>query len=170
MMGRGPDQETEEILVLKSLISAAVILTLAGTTAVSAAAAPAHQGASRGRVFIHEIFYNSPGPDRGSNASLNAEWVDLHNSSGHPIVLTHWTLRDKAGHVYKFGPYRLRAHRDVKIHTGHGRNTATDRYWNHGAYVWNNDGDTAVLKSAGGTVKSRCSYSDPSESSASTIC
>src|SRR6266566_3756164 len=157
--------------MVRNLLTAAMIIGLCSIAVAPAVAAPAHHGAARGRVFIHEIFYNSPGADHGSNSSLNAEWVDLHNSSGHPIALTHWTLRDKAGHVYKFrGTFRLRAHKDVKIHTGSGRDTRTDRYWNHGWYIWNNDGDTAVLKSASGSVKSRCSYSDPRERHASVIC
>ena len=91
--------------------------------------------------------------------------------SGHPIALTHWTLRDKAGHVYTFaGVLRLRAHKDVKIHTGRGRDTRTDRFWGKRAYVWNNDADTATLKSGTGSVKSRCSYSDPNERHASALC
>jgi Lamin Tail Domain len=148
-----------------------MIIGLCSLAVAPAAASPGHQGAARGRVFIHEIFYNSPGSDNGSNSSLNAEWVDLRNSSGHPITLTHWTLRDKAGHVYKFmGTFRLRAHKDVMIHTGRGSDTRTNRFWGRRAYVWNNDGDTAVLKSPSGSLKSRCTYSDPSERHASVIC
>jgi lamin tail-like protein len=118
----------------------------------------------------HEIFYNSPGPDRGSNASLNAEWIQLRNSSGHSVTLTHWTLRDRAGYLYTFGTCRLNAHGSVKIHTGGGSNTQTNRYWGHSWYIWNNNGDGATLKNASGTVVSRCSYSDPGENSASKIC
>jgi Lamin Tail Domain len=150
---------------MKRTIAAAVLLlgtiTMLGSTAAQAATSP---------VAIHEIFYNSPGPDRGSNASLNAEWVQLRNSSGHSVTLTHWTLRDRAGHVYTFGTYRLNAHGSVKIHTGKGSNTQTNRYWGHSWYIWNNNGDGATLKNASGTVISRCSYSDPGENSASKIC
>jgi hypothetical protein len=32
------------------------------------------------RMQIHEIYYNSPGPDHGGNSSLNHEWVQLHNN------------------------------------------------------------------------------------------
>ena len=157
--------------MLRNLLTAAIVIGLCGLAAAPAAASPTHHGAARGRVFIQRIFYNSPGSDDRSNSSLNAEWVDLHNSSGHPITLTHWTLRDKDGHVYKFKTrYRLRAHKDVRIHTGHGRNTSTNRFWGSGNYVWNNDGDTAVLKSASGSVKSRCTYSDPSEQRSSVTC
>ena len=110
------------------------------------------------RIQINEIYYNSPGSDTGSNSSLNGEWVRLYNTSSSNIRLTNWTLRDAAGHVFKFGTYTLGAHRYVKIHTGHGTRTQTDRYWNLNWYVWNNTGDTATLRdSLGGTVDS-CHY------------
>jgi Lamin Tail Domain len=131
--------------------------------------APVAQASSR-PVVIRKIYYNSPGPDLGSNSSLNAEWVKLHNRTGHRVTLTHWTLRDRAGHVYRFGTYRIKAHGYVKIHTGRGHNTQTNRYWRRSAYVWNNNGDRATLKNANGTVKSRCSYSDPREIRAFKIC
>ena len=114
------------------------------------------------RIQISEIYYNSPGTDTGSNSSLNAEWVQLHNTSSSKISLTNWTLRDAAGHVFKFAAYTLGAHSYVKIHTGHGTRTQTDRYWNMGWYVWNNTGDTATLRdSSAGTVDS-CHYTGTS--------
>ena len=65
---------------------------------------------------ISEIFYNSPGPDHGSNASLNAEWVLLHNTSGSRITMTGWTLRDGGQkHTFTFGTYTIDAHGFVKI-------------------------------------------------------
>jgi hypothetical protein len=156
--------------MVRKLLVAAMVVGLSGL-AVAPAVASSAQPAARGRVFIYEIFYNSPGSDHGSNSSLNAEWVQLRNSSGHPITLTHWTLRDKAGHVFKFtSTFKLRAHQSVKIHTGKGSDTGANRYWNHGWYIWNNNGDTATLKSGSGSVKSRCSYSDPHEDRASKVC
>lgn len=131
--------------------------------------APAAQAATS-PVVIREIFYNSPGKDTGSNASLNAEWVLLYNRTNRTITLTHWTLRDKAGHVYRFGTFRINAHRNVKIHTGRGASGQTNRFWGHRWYIWNNDGDRAMLKNASGVVRSRCSYSDPNETHAFKIC
>ena len=113
------------------------------------------------RIQIYEIYYNSPGTDTGSNSSLDAEWVRLYNTSSSKISLTGWTLRD-AGHVFKFAAYTRGAHSHVKIHTGHGTRTQTDRYWNQSWYVWNNTGDTATLAdSHGGTVDS-CRYTGTS--------
>ncbi len=72
------------------------------------------------RIQIYEIYYDSPGPDTGSNPSLNAEWVRLCSTSSSKISLTNWTLRGAAGHVFKFATYTLGAHSYVKIRTGHG--------------------------------------------------
>jgi hypothetical protein len=135
---------------------AAGSLAMLGFSPAQAASSP---------VVIHEIFYNSPGSDHGSNSSLNAEWVQLRNRTGHQVTLANWTLRDASNHVYKFGTYRLKAHGSVKIHTGKGGNTQASRYWGHSWYIWNNDKDTATLKNAGGTVMSRCSYNNKSRSS-----
>jgi hypothetical protein len=145
------------VAVTLGLVTAFGLVTTLGSASAQAAY----------RMEIHEIYYNSPGRDTGSNSSLNAEWVQLHNRSGVPVTLTGWTLRDAQGHVYKFGVYKIKAHGYVKIHTGKGGNTQTDRYWGHSWYVWNNTGDTATLKNPGGTVIDRCSYSS---GGSSTMC
>jgi Lamin Tail Domain len=128
-----------------------VVTVLAGLTL---AASPAFAY----RMKINEIYYNSPGSDTGSGTSLNGEWVQLHNTSGATISLTNWTVRDVAGHVYTFGSYSIGPYKYVKVHTGSGTSTATDRYWNMGWYVWNNDADTATLKDGSGTTIGACSY------------
>jgi hypothetical protein len=147
-----------------------MVLGISTMLGVATMLPPAAQAATS-PVVIREIYYNSPGPDHGSNASLNAEWVQLHNRTSRTITLTHWTLRDKGSiHIYTFGTYRIKPGGYVKIHTGRGTNTQTNRYWGHGWYIWNNNGDTATLKNASGIVKSVCSYSDPSEVRAFKIC
>jgi hypothetical protein len=140
--------------------AAALLATLAITALTLLPSTPAL--ATGHRIQIYDIYYNSPGPDTGSNSSLNAEWVRLYNTSGSKISLTGWTLRDAAGHVFKFAAYALGAHSYVRIHTGHGTRTQTDRYWNRNWYIWNNTGDTATLAdSHGGTVDS-CHYTGTS--------
>jgi hypothetical protein len=139
---------------LPAVATAGLLFTgsAAAQPSIPAAVATGH------RIQINKIYYNSPGPDTGSNASLNAEWVRLYNTSSTTISLRHWTLRDAAGHVFVFHRYSLGGHSYVKIHTGRGTGTQHDRYWNRDWYVWNNTGDTAKLKdSNGGTVDS-CSY------------
>jgi Lamin Tail Domain len=72
--------------------------------------------------------------------------------------LTGYTAPDKANHVYKFGTFSLGGGKSVRIHTGKGTNTSTDRYWARDWYVWNNTGDKAYLRNSSGTLGDSCSW------------
>jgi hypothetical protein len=111
-------------------------------------------------VRITYVQYDSPGDDIGTNGSVNAEWVRIKNVSGSKKSLTGWTLRDPAGHVYRFGTYTLGAGKTVTVHTGRGSSTAAHRYWGEDYYVWNNTGDKAILKNKSGTVVDSCTWGD----------
>lgn len=123
--------------------------------AVPVAASPAEALAS---ARISGVQYDSPGSDGGSNSSLNAEWVRITNNSNTRKTLSGWTLHDTAGHVYRFRTFSLGAGKSVRVHTGSGRNSATDRYWGSGWYIWNNDGDRGILKNSSGSVVSTRSW------------
>jgi hypothetical protein len=110
-------------------------------------------------VQIASIQYNPPGDDNGSNSSLNQEFVVIRNPRSHAVTITNWTLRDASHHVYTFGRLRLGAGKFVTVHTGRGDNSRTDVYWDFGAYVWQNHGDTAQLKTNGGSKVDSCRYS-----------
>lgn len=128
-----------------------------------AAAQPSSPTVATGhRVQIYEIYYNSPGSDTGSNASLDHEWVRLYNTSSSNISLKNWTLRDAAGHVFVFPSFTLGGHKMVKVRTGHGSNTGTSVYWNRSWYIWNNTGDTATVEDTHGGKVDSCSYNGTS--------
>jgi hypothetical protein len=150
--------------------AAVLALSASGASATTISGAVHHAAARKSSVVIRKIWYNSPGSDTGSNASLNHEWVKLHNRTGFPVTMTGWTLRDAKHHVFTFGTYTLQPHSYVKIHTGSGTRTQANRYWGHSWYIWNNTGDTATLERPSGKVKSRCSYSDPHERRALKVC
>jgi hypothetical protein len=117
----------------------------------SAASSPALQFAV--------IQYDSPGsPDTGTNRSLNGEYASVRNPSSRAIQLRGVTVRDVANHVYTFPSMSLGTGRTVRIHTGSGRNTASDVYWRQSNYVWNNDGDTGTLRNASGTRIDTCRW------------
>ena len=118
--------------------------------------------ANAGPVRIDRVQYDSPGNDTGSNPSLNAEWVVIKNFGRRAKQLRGFTVRDTAGHVYRFGRFKLRSGRSVKIHTGSGRNSRTDRYWGQDFYVWNNDGDKATLRNKNRQRVDTCSWGDGS--------
>lgn len=124
------------------------VLGLAGATTANAATG----------VVIWNAYYDSPGPDRGGNTSLNAEYIALKNTSSSAKNITGWTLRDKANLIYKFPTTTIGAGKYLFIRTGKGTNNATTRYWNRTWYVWNNSGDTAYLRTAAGTTVSTCGW------------
>jgi hypothetical protein len=107
-----------------------------------------------------KIRYDSPGTDRGSKTSLNAEYVVIKNTGTTTRSLTGWTVRDKAHHVYTFPSFKLKPGKSVKLHSGKGSNTSSNLYWDRGWYVWNNDGDKAILRSSSGTLTDTCTWGD----------
>jgi hypothetical protein len=137
-------------------IVTALAVALGGTAAV---AAPASAAAPPLR--FHGAQYDSPGTDTRSNASRNAEWVSLINSGSSSVNLRGWTVRDAAGHVYKFGSISIpgRGGR-LWLHTGSGTTKAPNAHWGSGNYIWNNTGDTAILRNAAGRQIDACSWTN----------
>jgi hypothetical protein len=134
------------------LATAAVVLggTLAVTGPAEAATPP---------LRFHGAQYDSPGSDTRSATSLNNEWVSLVNSGSAAVNLNHYTIRDKANHVYTFGNVSIAGKGGrLWLHTGKGTNTTANRYWGSGNYIWNNDGDTAYLRNASGKAVDNCSW------------
>lgn len=138
-------------LLIACLIAAASILI-----ATPAQAAPA-------TVYIYKVYFDSPGSDTGSNSSLNAKYVVIKNGDNVSHSVSGWTVRDAAGHVYKFGTLRLGAGKQAIIHTGKGTSytttASTHLYQGRGWYVWNNTGDKVILRRADDSLKDSCSFS-----------
>ena len=111
-----------------------------------------------GGIMIYRAYYNSPGSDTGTNASLNAEYILLKNTASTPKWTNGWTLRDKANHVYKFPATRINPGKYVYVRTGRGTNNAANRYWGQKWYIWNNAGDAAYLRNTAGTLIDSCSW------------
>ena len=137
---------------------AAVVTAVAVAAAAALAAVVPAQAA--GSVHLTKIYYNSPGTDTRSNASLNAEYVVITNTTGAAVQLKGWTLTDASNHRYTFGTFTLAKGKSVTVHTGRGTNTATNRYWGSGNYIWNNDKDKATWKRSTGAVQDTCAYNN----------
>lgn len=135
-----------------------LVLAVLASIAVAAVAANPAQAASSGGMRITSIYFDPPGPDTGSNASLVREWVHLHNITSSRVYLKNWTLRDPAGHVYVFPDISVAANGNIWVHTGSGTRDTWNLYWGQGWYVWNNTGDTATVRNAGGTFIDHCTY------------
>ncbi|MFF8376243.1 lamin tail domain-containing protein [Streptomyces sp. NPDC015661] len=136
------------------------VRTLAAVTAAAASGIlllPS-QAQAAGSVHLYKIYYDSPGTDNRSNSSLNAEYVQIRNTTGSAVNLRGWTLTDAANHKYTFGNFPLGAGKIVTVRTGRGTNTAANIYQNRAAYVWNNDKDTATLRKSNGSTVDTCAY------------
>ncbi|MFI5642049.1 lamin tail domain-containing protein [Streptomyces goshikiensis] len=133
-------------LAAGAAITAATVLLLPG------------QAHAAGALRISKIWYDSPGSDTGSTASLNGEWVQITNSTTGTVSLKGWTLTDASRHTYTFPTFTLKPGKTVTVKTGRGTNTSTVLYQQRGAYVWNNDKDTATLRRAGGALHHTCAY------------
>ena len=149
----------------RALLLAFLVVAASVLTAVQANAA--------GTVYIYKVYYNSPGSDRGSNTSLNAEYVVIRNGDNVSHSVSVWTVRDRAGHRYTFSDgFRLGAGKQVIIHTGKGTSyttsSSTHLYQGRGWYVWNNTGDKVILRRADGSLKDTCSY--PGEGASKYYC
>jgi competence protein ComEC len=104
-------------------------------------------------VSITATQFNAPGDDR---ANLNGEWVQVTNSGASPAVMAGWALSDDSNRpVYKFPQFTLGSGASVTVFTGVGADSATKLYMGRSAPIWNNDGDTAILKDANGRIVSQ---------------
>src|SRR5215218_5594902 len=96
---------------IRALLIACLVAASSLLVAAPAQAAPA-------TVYIYKVYFDSPGSDRGSNSSLNAEYVVIKNGDNVAHAISGWTVRDKAGHVHTFGNLRLGAGKQAIIHAG----------------------------------------------------
>ena len=71
---------------------------------------------------------------RQRSRSLNAEWVEIANTTRHAVNLDGWTLRDSDVSRYRFDAASGRAR--VRIHTGESRDTCTDLCQDRRNYAW----------------------------------
>jgi len=106
-------------------------------------------------VEIAEIHADAAGND---NENLNDEYVTLTNTGDATLDLSGWTVSDAVGHQYMFTNLTLDSNGLVTLYTGSGTDTETERYWGRNGAVWNNDGDTVIVKNASGATVFRQSY------------
>ena len=104
---------------------------------------------------IADIHADATGND---NENLNDEYVALTNTGDATLDLSGWTVSDDAGHQYTLTTLTLDPNASVTLYTGSGTDTDTERYWGRNGAVWNNDGDTVIVRNASGETVLRQSY------------
>jgi len=119
-------------------------------TTETTATATVTDGGSTGELVIEEVHADADGDDR---ENLNDEYVVVTNSGDESLDLSGWTIEDEVGATYRFTEgVSLEGDASIVIHTGSGTDTATDFYWGSGSPVWNNAGDTVIIRNDQGEI------------------
>lgn len=100
-------------------------------------------------ISISSLYVGAP------KQTANQEYVKITNSGTTAVNLKGWKIVDKKKlHTYIFPSFVLKSKSTVTLKSGTGRNSASTLFWNKGSFVWNNEGDTAYLYNAQGTLVS----------------
>lgn len=106
-------------------------------------------------IGVYYFHYNAKGND---NENLNDEYIEFRNSCDYPVNLTGWKLSDGSNKIYIFPNFIAENKTTFKLHTGPGKNNATDLYWSQKSAVWNNDGDIVRMWNSDGDIVLEYSY------------
>jgi len=94
---------------------------------------------------IQKFNYDAEGSDCDN---ANDEYVIIKNNC-EDINMNEWIIKDSARHVYVFGDFILKYDSYFILHSGSGKNSETDLYWDETGscpVIWNNDGDSLFLR------------------------
>jgi len=79
--------------------------------------------------------------------NLNKEKIILKNISSSEKSVSNWTIKDESGVKFTFpSNFSIQPNQSVTIHSGSGENTQTDLYWGSGRPIWNDSGDTIIIR------------------------
>lgn len=103
-----------------------------------------------GKLTVRNVHEDAAGND---HENLNDEYIEFENVGDQALDLTGWSVEDEAEHTYYFPDgFALESDAVVSLRTGSGSDTDTDLYWGSDRAIWNNDGDTIIVKDENGTV------------------
>lgn len=98
-------------------------------------------------IIIRFISYDPPGPD---DENLNGEYVEFQNKGTETVDLNGFTVEDAANNNYTFGVVTIAPEQTLRLYSGCGQDTYNAVYWCSDNSVWNNSGDSAILRDAEG--------------------
>lgn len=104
------------------------------------------------------------GVDRDpTGVDLEKESVRISSTADRSVDMTGWTL-EGGGQRYEFPLCTLPASAELHVWTGSGQDDVENLFWDRGHAVWaDNRADTAVLRDADGTERSRFTHRRPPE-------
>lgn len=127
--------------------SAAVVGFASAVPAAPAAGATK----TRGKLEVTAIHHGVAGEE--------GEWVMLVSEDFDPVLVEGWKLTDEgAKHTYVFPAVTVAPGGRLRVHMWVGDDDDDDLYVGRRQHWWNNDGDTAYLYDAQGTLVHSHSY------------
>ncbi|SEH59315.1 micrococcal nuclease [Halopenitus malekzadehii] len=107
-------------------------------------------------IAVASVTADAPGND---HENRNGEFIVLENRGDEPVSLDGWTLADAAGNTHTVPEGVVLEPGDrVTVYSGAGTDSGTELYWDADSAVWNNDGDTVILRDQSGTVRIEYAY------------
>jgi micrococcal nuclease len=125
------------------------------TTTTTTTATDGGSESPESAIVVTNVHADAPGDD---HENLNEEYVVLKNTGDTTVDLNGWTVSDEADHAYIFSDVQLEPGETVTLYTGSGTDGSNEVYWGAGSAVWNNGGDTVIVRNASGTVVDEYSY------------
>lgn len=111
----------------------------------------------RGPLTVVQIQADAPGND---HENTNGEYLVFENTEAKSLSLSGWTVSDSADHSYTIPDnVVLESGEQLTLYTGPGTSSNGTLYWGSETAIWNNDGDTVIVRSATGTIVLEQSYS-----------
>jgi micrococcal nuclease len=109
-----------------------------------------------GGIILSEVHEDAQGTER---ENLDDEYVVFENTGSDAVEMGAWRLLDEAEHTYIFpSDFVLDAGQFVTVYTGKGDDSDTELYWGRESPVWNNSGDTVILRNSDGETVIEQSY------------
>ncbi|QSG09579.1 Metal-dependent hydrolase of the beta-lactamase superfamily II [Halapricum desulfuricans] len=137
---------TDRFVLAVSSIDGSTIVTDGGETEPTTTASPTTDTG----LTVTQIHADAAGDDR---ENLNDEYVVFTNSGDSTLDLAGWTIADAAGHTYTVpAGVSLDPGAELVLRTGSGTDTATELYWGSGSPIWNNNGDTVIVRNSTGSI------------------
>ncbi|ELZ41824.1 DUF4350 domain-containing protein [Halorubrum tebenquichense] len=106
-------------------------------------------GGSGGSLSVVEVNADTEGDDLEDPQ----ENVVFENAGGDALDLTGYTVSDETTKEYSFPDgFSLSSGEQVTLYSGEGTDTDAELYWQSGAKIWNNGGDTVSVTDSDGNV------------------
>jgi micrococcal nuclease len=109
-----------------------------------------------GPLRLVAIQPNAPGNDHENRIG---EYLTVESTAAGSLDLAGWSVSDAGGNTYTVPEGTTLAPGDrLTLYSGAGTANASALYWDHDGAVWNNAGDTVIVRNATGSVVLRHEY------------